>query len=245
MSYKQVIDILAGAKKTIESLLPHPQDEHNRLKITSDLERNIKYVSLLTNTPSVHDEAPVVLGPAKTIGGKKISVNQKVKLSDLEPNEQKVNVLRGKVEESYGRFLKMETLHIKNEFKDNVIRGVAKKAMMKVNKEDPETITLEFIEEIKENIREQARRTAKNEELKLKTQQTAADPNLEGFDFDSKEALAELTKNKGETENGQVEKHEEKVGPITQEPAPEEHEVKKVVPNVTKTPPEEDKKKKK
>jgi hypothetical protein len=166
MIYQQVIDLLAGVKKTIGLLLTGKDDEHHRLKLQADLDRNITYLSLLTNTPNRHEDEPTRLQPATTIGGKKIVRNQKVVRADLEPNEQRVQVLRQKVESAYSRFLNMEDLFILNEFEENVIRGVAKKAKMRVTKEDPETITLRFIAEIKDNIREQAQRDEKNEKAR-------------------------------------------------------------------------------
>jgi hypothetical protein len=167
MSYQKVIDLLAETKKQLAPLLTRKEDEHHRLKLESDLQRNITYLSLLTTaTDPSASITPEKLGPAKTIAGKPIVVNERVKVEDLEPHAEKVQVLRNKVEAAYPRFLKMESQFILNEFEENVIRGVAKKAKMKVTAEEPEKITLPFIDEIKENIKLMAQRDQDMNKLK-------------------------------------------------------------------------------
>lgn len=171
-SYKKVIDILTRAKEDVTATLTHPDDEHHRLKIESAIQKNIEYLALLTQTVSPETEKPPSPGPATTIAGQKIPERQNVKRSDLEPGEAKVQLLRAQVEELYTQFLQIESLELLKQYDDNLIRGVAKKAKMKVTKEEPEEITLDFIEEIKENIRKQAQRGEDMLELKNKSATT-------------------------------------------------------------------------
>lgn len=165
-AYRQVIDILAGAKAAITKLLSANDDEHHRLRLEADIDRDITYLSLLTNTENVHEEKFMKAPPATTIGGKPIVRKEIVRPTDLQPAQDKLNVLRQKVDAAYPRFVNMESLFIKNEFEDAVIRGVAKKAKMKVTREDPEKVTLEFIDEIKENIVELERREMRQQQQK-------------------------------------------------------------------------------
>lgn len=167
MKYQQVIDLLTETKQKISALLTDKNDEHHRLKLEADLQRDITYLSLLTNTQATNGQmdAPT-FGPAKTIAGKPIPTKEQVNREQLEPNEEKVQVLRNKVEAAYNTFLTTESLVILREYEENVIRGVAKKAKMKVTREEPETITLAFVEEIKQNIIEMQHRDQKNQELK-------------------------------------------------------------------------------
>lgn len=201
MSYQQVIDILTDAKNQISQVLTTKNDEHHRLKLESDLQRNITYISLLTNTQDTQQKIAPETGPATTIAGKPIVVNKKVKVEDLEPHQERLEVLRRKIENAYPRFLKMETQFIKNEFEENVIRGVAKKAKMKVTKEEPAEITLAFVEEIKENIRLMAQREKDMNELKASTVDVplAGDvsPETVTNDFVSATATTEAPRKRG------------------------------------------------
>lgn len=181
MIYKQVIDLLTETKAKINALLKGKNDEHHRLKAESDLQRLITYLSLLTNTQATNGQPETqVFGPATTIGGKPIQMKEHVSREQLEPKEEQVRVLRDKVESTYSKFLTIESIDLLKNYDNNVIRGVAKKAKMKVTKEQPETITLAFIEEIKKNIIDMENRNQANHEKKEAAQQN--EPDLKNSD---------------------------------------------------------------
>lgn len=225
MSYKQVIDLLTETRDKIGQLLTEKIDEHHRLKLQSDMQRNITYLSLLTNTTAtnVQTEMPT-FGPAKTIAGKPIPTKDQVSREQLEPNEEKVRVLREKVDRMYADFLTIPTIDIVRHYEENVIRGVAKKAKMKVTKDDPETITVAFVDEIKKNIQFMEQRNQENEQKKQQQQQ----PDLKNPDAD-------------EIQQGtQADVNDKGAAAAEELPSPSEiREATTNTPNVAKTPPSE------
>lgn len=203
MKYQQVIDILIQAKTEISALLNVKDDEHHRLKLEADLQRNITYLSLLTGATDTEVVTADKMGPATTIAGQPIVTNNKVKPADLQPSQERLQVLKNKIETAYAEFLTTETYKIKTDWEENVIRGVAKKAKMKVTKEDPEIITLDFIEEIKQNIIEMDQRDSKNQQEKERVASTeTAGPTqpLEPEHDDVPKVTPELTKTPADQE---------------------------------------------
>jgi uncharacterized protein YbaA (DUF1428 family) len=186
MSYSKVIDRLQQAQNEINELLSSPQDENHRLRLEADLNRSIQHISLLTRTEAINDTPPVALGPATTIAGKPLPTREDrtsfTREEDLNAPTDRAAAYRNKVEKAYAGFLKEETRVILNEYEDNVIRGVAKKAKMKVTKEDPEKITLAFIEEIKDNIRETEKRKTDMDNLKKDQQTPQVGPDQQNAD---------------------------------------------------------------
>jgi hypothetical protein len=158
--YSLVIDALKQAQKTVNILLIDAVDESHKLKINNELQRSIDFISLITGTSSGMEATAPKLGPAKTIAGKKIEYKATTRPEDVMPDEFKLQKLKDKVEALYDSFLTISSEDLVKNYEDTVIRGVAKKAKMKVTKDNPAKLTIDFIDEIKmEIMTEQERQT--------------------------------------------------------------------------------------
>lgn len=152
--YRQVINILNQAKSDVLALLSAPEDEMHRIRIGTGLTNMGQHLGLTTGTDGAEVPTAQTLGPATTIGGKPLMKAVPVKKEDTNPKDEMVKVLAGKVESLYDQFLTIDSKELLLKYEDLVLRGVAKKAHLKVTKDDPEVLTLEFIEEIKASIGE-------------------------------------------------------------------------------------------
>lgn len=208
MSFQKVIEILADAKRQVaQELAGMDEASHHSIKVQADLQRNIEYLNLLTSTNIVgglvpQGSATEPLGPATTIGGQDIKrPASKPTAEDLEPGPRQVTELRASVEAQWDLFPTRDSKEILKEVPEMVIRGLAKKAkMIGITKENPETITLPFIEEVKDAIlMEKARTVAMNEQREASQgapgEQTAATPNT--MTEEEKSTLAALEQASG------------------------------------------------
>lgn len=154
MSFRNVVEILQECKDHINlEMADMPDSEHHRLKLQADLNRNIEYINLLTGIGDTRPDEKVIVGPATTMGGQPIKrPPAKITSEDLEPEPRKVVELKARVEALWHTFVTRDSKEILKEVDDTTIRGVAKKAKMKVTKDDPEVITLQFVEEVKDAI---------------------------------------------------------------------------------------------
>lgn len=152
--YQQVVNVLTSAQQQINELLTTPEDQIHKLRIDLGLKNHISQFSLLTGTGGNEVHEMPSLGPATTAGGVAIGKVVPVKRDEVDPKKEQMKVFAGKVESLYDQFLTIDSKELLVKYEDLVIRGVAKKAHLKVTKDDPETLTLEFIEEIKASIRE-------------------------------------------------------------------------------------------
>lgn len=216
MSYKNVTAILSHAKLAINEELANDSDaQHHRLKIEASLNREIEYINLITGIGDVTSDQKVSPGPATTMGGQPIKrPPAKLTSEDLEPNPRKVVELRDRVEALWHTFVTRDSRELLQEVDDTTIRGVAKKAKMKVTKDDPETITLDFIEEIKNNILMEKARIVAADELRANQKAEVTDQDLTGLNGDASDvydSVADMEK-----------AHDEKKGsvPKMQNPPP-------------------------
>lgn len=152
-NYAKVVDILTTAQKDISQALNGPEDQLHKLRLTQNLDRDIKHISLLHGVEDTTEAPPADMGPAKTIGGRPIKLQPKLMNESLAPSETAVATLKGKVEAAWVEFQTLPAKEILNKWEDLVIRGVAKKAKMKVTKDDPERLTIPFINRIKHEIK--------------------------------------------------------------------------------------------
>lgn len=151
--FSAVIGILSDARDKISKLLSAHEDDNFRIAITHRLQMDIDKLALLHGI-SVDDTPVKPMGAATTIAGKPIEHVKKVSLKDTEPDDDSVKILKAYVNEMYASFLKTDTVEILKTADPLVVRGVAKKAgMNKVTKDNPEKITIEFIDEIKALIK--------------------------------------------------------------------------------------------
>jgi len=150
--YKQVLTVLQSAKAEINAILTDPDDELHRIRLTNNLQKDHDNLALLTKSGDLVGEPVQGLKPAKKIGGKLIGMHKKAKV-DLKPSEEKVNVLKAKVETAFEAFPNTPAKEILKTYDDLVIRGVAKKVQMKVTADDPAKITIPFINDIKKEIK--------------------------------------------------------------------------------------------
>jgi hypothetical protein len=200
--HEQVVDILSDTKEKIKALLSNPEDANHSLKITSSIQREIDYISLVTGVAGNEATASTptnLMPPAQTLFGDPLEVNTKaapVTNDELKPEAVKVDNLKAAVIEASKTFLTTESSDIIANMDDLVIRGVAKKYNMPVTKDEPARLTIEFIEEIKAAItkdnEEQAERLSqKHQALKdtVATKEQAlkdADQALETAKTDNK-----------------------------------------------------------
>lgn len=148
--YKAIAALLQATKEGVNNLLSAPEDELHRLNITQQLQQLSDRLLLITGAGDMGQTQTTVLGPAKTIGGKPIGKLPRITERDLRPSDDKVLALKDQVEAALQYFNpKASSEGILANIPDIVIRGVAKKAGMKVTKDEPKEITVEFIEEIK------------------------------------------------------------------------------------------------
>jgi len=150
--YKKVVSILQDAKDRLASELTEPQDQNHKIRLQHALDREINHISLVTGTGVVVDAAPrTKLGPATSIAGEKIERPKLVVARDLEPKDEKLELLRKQVNETYGIFLTTENKEL---LKHVVLKGVAKKAGLNV-KDLPAKLNTKAIEEIKAAIKKE------------------------------------------------------------------------------------------
>lgn len=162
----EVVQILNAVKTHIDSLLTEDEFQHHKIKLTSDLQRNIEYIALITGTGDVTSQPVSRLEPATTIAGEPIRFVGKAKAFDVEPEEQAVTDLKGRVDMIYPSFVDMDSKDLRKNVDDIVIRGVARKAKMKgITKDSPAIIDIAFIDEVKLAITTIAQHEAENDEL--------------------------------------------------------------------------------
>jgi len=147
-----VAEILKEASDDIGIILKNPEDELHKLKLQQGLKRMADQIILITGSGDLENTAPVTLGPAKTIGGRSIEQIPKFTEADLAPSDDKVLQLKKDVESAYNDFASISAEEILAGYTDLVIRGVAKKLGMKVTKDNPASISIDFINEIKSKL---------------------------------------------------------------------------------------------
>jgi hypothetical protein len=151
--YRAVAAILGQAITSINAILTCSEDEMHRIRVTNNLQREADQLLLLTGTGDLTTGETSVLGPAKTIGGKPIKQQRRFTEADLVPSDDKVFNLKQQVENAvtyFGPDASAEGILVN--IPDLIIRGVAKKAGLKVTKDEPKELTVEFIEEVKEAL---------------------------------------------------------------------------------------------
>jgi len=159
--YEKVLGVLKETMADVNRLLNDPEDENHRMKLVTELQRSHDFLALVTVSGDAGQGVHEKFGPAKTIGGKKIEYKANTKPEDVKPDEFKVGKLKDKVESLFASFLTIDTEDLLKNYEDIVIRGVAKKAKMKVTKDSPEKLTIDFIDEIKLEIMTEQERQAK------------------------------------------------------------------------------------
>lgn len=207
MSYKNVAQILASARDAINQELQNDSDaSHHRLKLEASLNREIEYINLLTGIGDVVPDKKPAIGPATTMGGQSIKRPPAKQTSeDLEPEPRAVVELKARVEALWNTFVTRDSKEILKEVDDTTIRGIAKKAKMKVTKQDPEEITLKFIDEIKDAIlMEKARIVAANEQAENEKNQPKEETASDGLTDEEREKaiVADLEKVTGQDIDG-------------------------------------------
>jgi hypothetical protein len=151
--YKAVAAILKNTIASINEILKDPADELHRIRITNDLQLQHDRLLLITGSGDLETGQPAVLGPAKTIGGKPIAKQRRFTADDMIPADDKVHNLRKQVDAAVLYFgVEASAEGILANIPELIIRGVAKKAGLKVTKDEPKEITVEFIEKIKEVV---------------------------------------------------------------------------------------------
>lgn len=151
--YKAVAAVLQQAITSINAILTSPEDEMHRIRIANRLQMETDQLLLLTGAGDLTTGQPAVLGPATTIGGKKIGKLRKFTEADLVPSDDKVFDLKQQVENAvmyFGPDANAEG--ILANIPELIIRGMAKKAGLKVTKDEPKELTVEFIEMIKDAL---------------------------------------------------------------------------------------------
>lgn len=151
--YALVADILTKAKEEINVLLIDPQDQAHRLRLEHALDRESNYLSLITGTGDIATKPTNKLGPATSIAGEKIERPKLIVAKDLEPKDEKIEVLKAQVNEAYGIFLTTESKELLK-LDHLVLKGVAKKAGLNP-KELPAKLNVKAIEEIKAAIKKE------------------------------------------------------------------------------------------
>jgi hypothetical protein len=173
--YKAVAAILKNTIASINELLNDPQDELHKLSITNDLQRTHDKLLLLTGTGDLESGKSTVLGPAKTIGGVAISKQRRFTEADLVPSDDKVFKLKQDIDAALVYFNPNASAEgILTNMPDLIIRGVAKKAGLKVSKDEPKELTVEFIEEVKQAL-EDAGLTQRKEPAPALTKEELSD----------------------------------------------------------------------
>jgi hypothetical protein len=151
--YKAVAAILTSAITSINSILTSAEDEMHKIRISNRLQQEADQLLLLTGSGDLATGKGAVLGPATTIGGKPISKQRRFTADDMIPADDKVNKLKKDVEAAVGYFGPNANAEgILANIPELIIRGVAKKVGLPYKKDEVETITVEFIEKIKEAL---------------------------------------------------------------------------------------------
>lgn len=155
--FDSAVKSLAAVRDEVNDIFSGPEDEHIRLRIGSAIQRQIDYLSMMGNTSGTELQKTTILGPATTIGGKKLTeISKGVKKEELQPDKTEIDLLRERVEQVYTEFPDMATADIIDSLDVKVILGVAKKA--KVPKVTAETkVTADLVEQIKEAISKKAK----------------------------------------------------------------------------------------
>lgn len=183
--YQAVAAILQNTITSINAILTSPDDEMHRIRIENRLRLEADQLLLLTGSGDLATGQPAVLGPATTIGGKPIGKVRKFTEADMIPSDDKVHQLKEAIEEALEYFGPDASAEgILARIPELIIRGVAKKAGLKVTKDEPKELTVEFIGEI------QAALAAQNG---LKPEETKGRLSVEDLSK-IKEALKDETK---------------------------------------------------
>jgi hypothetical protein len=169
--YHAAAEVIKGAITALNAILTEPEDELHRLKLGQTLQREADYLLLITGAGDATENKGSVLGPATTIGGKPIGKLPRITERDLRPSDDKVLALKDQVEAALLYFGPNGSSEgILANIPDMIIRGVAKKAGLHATKQDPELLTVEFIDQIKEALLEKGLVESK-EAPKLTTEQ--------------------------------------------------------------------------
>lgn len=148
--FQAAAKVLLAAKDQINVLLTGPDEELHRLRLEQTLQREADYIVMVTGSGDMHSVETQSLGPATTIGGKPISKIRKITEADLLPSDDAVLNLKQQVENALVYFgPESNSAGILANIPELIIRGVAKKAGLKVTKDDPKELTVEFIDQVK------------------------------------------------------------------------------------------------
>ena len=151
--YQAVAAVLQSAITSINAILTTPEDEMHRIRVTNGLQREIEQLLLLTGSGDLTTGQATVLGPATTIGGKPIAKQRRFTEADLTPSDDKVFQLKQDIENALVYFAPEASAEgILANVPDLVIRGVAKRAGLKVSKDEPKELTVEFVEKVKKAL---------------------------------------------------------------------------------------------
>lgn len=155
-THQQVINILQTAKADIKALLTSEHDQHHALRLAHNLDNLTHSFALLTGTATGNESAQTPkLGPATTIAGEKIVRAHQAKAEDLEAKDEKVALLKKQVEDVYKTFLTTTNEDLLK-VDPMVLRGVAKRAGLKVTKDEPKQLNVNFILDVKKAIEKEA-----------------------------------------------------------------------------------------
>lgn len=198
----QIVHVLSGVKDFIDKLLTKEEHQHHKIKLMSDLQRNMEYISLITGAGDVAPTAIKRLPQATTIAGQPIRFTGKKRDFDVTPEETAVNSLKDRVDMIYPSFLTMDSKDIRKNVDDSVIRGVAKKAkMFGISKDSPAEIDIAFIDKVKGKIIENEQFKQEQEESKVEQEIASAfDDQPKATSNDAPDSVEEIEKLKDEME---------------------------------------------
>lgn len=117
--------------------------------------------------------------PLTYVLGEAINEIKPLSADTAKPSSADINKLKQEVQEAYGGFVERNSESILANMEDMIIRGVAKKAGMDVTSIDPEIITIEFIDSIKEAIKNKYAVEVAKESVNSANEDTIIKNNLE------------------------------------------------------------------
>jgi len=157
----EAINFLKGTKEQMAGFLPsHPGLVSRSNHVLTQLINGMCHMAglpLVTDLPEGNtQQKKAATEPVTHILGIPVTNSKRIKKSEpqtmVNPKEEDVKILKNDVEAALTTFLERDSKDLLESLDHIVIRGVAKKAGMQVTILEPETLTVQFINEVKEAI---------------------------------------------------------------------------------------------
>jgi hypothetical protein len=169
---RQAIDEIRSMRGRISELLSDTPDFQTRAEHVFDTLANGLSFAIGDRPQATRKQAPAARpsGPRTIMGQPVPEISPIVEqIAAIQPTEGDLNKLREDVAKAYTAFPTLTNKEIRNTLSDLELRGVARKAGLHVTKTEPEHITEEFLNQVRQAIADKAA----HDDAVLKAEQAA------------------------------------------------------------------------